>query len=113
MIGSVFWFALNLMGAVVTIAYSLGTKWYIYPQYLNLVESVCQFVFVIGIGVGILLCCSNWSKLDKFVEQPAVAAQYPYGVVPDNQQYQTYQMYPQQPYPQPQQPYPQQAYPQQ
>lgn len=100
------------MWAVVSIAYSLDATYYNYPQYMDVVESVCQFSFVIGIYVGILLCCSNWSKLDKFAEQPAVTAQYPYGAMPGNQHYQTYQPYPQQAYPQPQQPYPQQPYPQ-
>lgn len=101
------------MWAIVAIRYNLENT-YLYPLYLQLAESILGFLFTVGVYVGILLCCSNWSKLDKFVDQPPVNVQYPYGAMPGVQPaYQGYQPYPQQPYSQPQQPYPQQHYPQQ
>lgn len=84
------------MWAIVSIRHSLNTTYFAYAEYLNLVEAVCQFFFIIGIYVGILLCYSGWSKLDKFVGQPALAEQYAYGAVPGNRHaYQGYQQYPQ------------------
>jgi hypothetical protein len=118
-VGSVFWFALNLMWAVVYICYVLSAVTFS-PKYLQTVESVCQFFFCVGIYVGLLLCCMNWSKLGG-PDKPADAAQYPYGAVPAGYPtYPAYQAYPHYPqYPQQysqqdpqhvQQPQPQQTY---
>jgi hypothetical protein len=118
-IGSVFWFALNLRWAVVYMRYALSAVTFS-PKYLQTVESVCQFFFCVGIYVGLLLCCMNWSKLGG-PDKPTDAAQYPYGAVPAGYPtypaYQAYPHYPQYPqqYPQQdpqhmQQPQPQQTY---
>ncbi|KAJ5584982.1 uncharacterized protein N7459_004782 [Penicillium hispanicum] len=94
--GSVFYFALNLMYAIISIRYSLERKHFV-PSYLSTVISVCQFFFCIGIVVGILLCCQNWRKLDGVDDRaPATGVQYPYDTAPvqSNQQWQQYHAYP-------------------
>ena len=63
LVGSVFYFAYNLMYTIVDIRYSLEGG-HLTPAYLSTATSVCQFFFCIGIIVGILLCCQNWRKLD-------------------------------------------------
>lgn len=95
--------ALNLTYAVIYIRHSLGNA--IVPTYLTCVQSVLQFVFIVGTFVGILLACSKWRSVDDR-EDKNIAAQYPYAAG----QYQTYQAYQQQHPAQMQQLYPQQYY---
>lgn len=102
---SIFWLGNNLEWAVIQILYII--KGNFTPVYLGLVVSVTQFLFVIGIFVGILVCCNSWSRLDDAYEKPAAMMQQPYGTAPSNGQYQVYQPYQAQA-PQMLQPYPQQ-----
>lgn len=94
-VGSVFYFAFNLMYAVISIRYSLERK-HVIPSYLSTVTSVCQFFFCIGVVVGILLCCKNWRKLDGVDDKaPATGVQYPYDTahIQSNQQWQQHHAY--------------------
>lgn len=104
--GSIFWLLVNLMWTVVQILYGLE-RGNIFPSYLPLIESVVQFCFIIGLFVGILLCCDSWSKLDGPEDKAAATTlQYPYPTAQNNghyQAYQPYQAYTQQTQPSPQQ----------
>ncbi|KAJ5159594.1 uncharacterized protein N7482_006598 [Penicillium canariense] len=104
-VGSVSWMALNMMYAVIYIRYTLETNTSIAPKYLNTVESVCQFFFVVGIFGGILLACMKWRNVDDRPDKHG-PEQYPAGTGP----YQSYQHYQQQYPPQAQQYYQQQPY---
>ncbi|KAJ6133968.1 hypothetical protein N7523_000290 [Penicillium sp. IBT 18751x] len=80
-IGSVFWFALNMMWAVLAMHYWIPARWYT-PLYLPTLETVLQFVFCVGIYVGLLTCCMKWSKIGGENHKPvpsqyAVPASYP------------------------------------
>lgn len=96
--------ALTLTWAVVYIRYALGTA--TAPKYLNCVQSVLQFIFLVATFVSILLACSNWRSVDD--REDKNGAQYPYG----GTQYQPYTTYQQQHPAQYQQQYYQQPYPQ-
>ncbi|KAJ5127871.1 hypothetical protein N7448_008650 [Penicillium atrosanguineum] len=95
-IGSVFWFALNMKWAVIAMRYWLPADGRA-PQYLSTAVSVCQFFFCGGIYVGLLTCCMNWSKVGgedekRVPTQYAVPASYP--MYPA---YTTYPQFPQSP----------------
>lgn len=97
------------MYAIVAIRYELPDSIYItVPTYLEIIEDVFQFVFVIGIFTGILLGFMNWHKLGGQEVYGPPTGQYPYGVasapysVP--QGYQQPQVYQQQPHVYQQQP---------
>ncbi|KAJ5811475.1 hypothetical protein N7474_007776 [Penicillium riverlandense] len=62
-IGAFFYFALNLMWAVLCIRFDLFYEKYMPPDYLGLLESVLEFVFYVGTYVGIFLCCVKWASL--------------------------------------------------
>lgn len=92
-IGSVFWFALRMMWAVIDIRYIILDSQFS-PRYLSTVESVCQFFFCVGIYVGILFCCMNWSKIGGPGDKPSGPMQH--GPVPVGYPtYPAYQTYPQ------------------
>ncbi|KAJ5714763.1 uncharacterized protein N7483_011944 [Penicillium malachiteum] len=79
--GSLCWFGYTLMFAIIAMKYYLGNPFYIdVPVYLAVVQDVLQFVFVIGIFIGILLSLVNWYKLDGGSDhnKPATSVQYPY-----------------------------------
>lgn len=103
------------MYAIIAIRYDLRSSIYTtVPTYLQIVEDVFQFVFVIGIFTGILLGFMNWHKLggeERYgstpIQYPSNAAPGPFTFSPGLQQ----QGYQQQGYHQ--QGYPQQGYQQQ
>ncbi|KAJ5194718.1 uncharacterized protein N7498_008156 [Penicillium cinerascens] len=105
-IGSVFWFALNMMWAVVYIRYIIPDSLF-FPRYLSAVESVGQFLFCVGIYVGVLLCCMNWSKVGDKPSGPMQHGPVPVGY-PTYPAYQTYPQFSQNPQQYP--PYMQQPY---
>lgn len=78
------WFANSLAWAVIYIRYNLESS-VIAPNYLYTAESIIQFVFWVVTFVGILLCCSKWSKLGEEPEKYAAPAQYPYPQYPPGQ----------------------------
>jgi hypothetical protein len=98
--GAVGWFAISLAWAVIYIRYYLEVK-VSAPVYLGTAEAIIQFIFWVATFVGILLCCSKWSKLGEEPDKYAAPAQYPYPQYPPAQ-------YPQGQYPpgQHQAPYP-------
>lgn len=111
--GAIGWFAISLTWAVMYIRYNLESK--VSPNYLYTAQAIVQFIFWIVTFVGILLCCSKWSKLGEEPEKLAAPAQYPYPQYPPAQyppgQYPQGQYPPgqyQAPYPAP---YPQGQYP--
>ncbi|KAJ5770227.1 uncharacterized protein N7511_002278 [Penicillium nucicola] len=77
LVGSVCWFAVNMMWAILAIRYNLERN--SYPVYLTCARPVIAFVFLVGTFMGIVLCCAKWSTLgvgpDKY--DPAVTGQYP------------------------------------
>ncbi|OQD90888.1 hypothetical protein PENANT_c001G02445 [Penicillium antarcticum] len=79
LVGSVCWFAVNMMWAILAIRYNLE-KGNSYPVYLVCAKPVIIFVFLVGTFMGIVLCCAKWSTLgvgpDKY-EHAAVTGQYP------------------------------------
>lgn len=99
-IGSFFYFALELMYAVCVIRFNL--EGHRAPWSINTTRSICRFFFCVGTSVGLLLCCMYWRKLGDEDDKPPTAG--PVGG--PGQPYQVWQQYPQQyaPYPPQQQP---------
>ncbi|KAJ5647742.1 hypothetical protein N7490_004114 [Penicillium lividum] len=81
-LGSLSWFGCSLMHGVVAIRYYLMPSKYAYidqPEYLGVITSVFEFVFVIGIFTGVLFCLMNWVELGggQVLAPVPTSAQYP------------------------------------
>ncbi|KAJ5918592.1 hypothetical protein N7466_010584 [Penicillium verhagenii] len=85
---SLCWFGYNLMYGVYAIVYDLMFSSGALAA--EIIESVFQFVFVVGIFLGLLFCISGWYRLDEN------HAKAPTSVQPHDAQLQV--PYPQQPY---------------
>jgi len=94
---SLCWFGYNLMWGVVAIQDYLASTVTYTADYADIIESVFAFVFVVGIFTGLLLCLTNWFKLDGRHDKAPTSVQHPYD---PSQVFQTWQPQQQQPQPQ-------------
>ncbi|KAJ5239192.1 hypothetical protein N7468_003811 [Penicillium chermesinum] len=92
------WFGFTVMYCIIGIRFDFIEDLSV-PDYQSLVMSVCEFVFCVGLFVGIILCLLNWRQLQDPQEKPAAvmheshdtAAQIPAVPAPEGGPYRAYQ----------------------
>jgi hypothetical protein len=95
LLGSIGFFAMNLMWAIITIQWDivayLGYGGNIFPRWIYYIETIFPFICIVITYIGILMCCTRLAGLDDFdifptdapSTYPMMTYQNPYSNSPD------------------------------